>query len=256
VDSTNQTSSDLYYAYETNGSKYTLTSFFESTKYAKTMDTSGGVDPALYEIGSGDASLPDLGRGLVGYWPLNEGGLAVPIDWSGSGHNGTWSGAATGTNGYYSPGNVWPWAGAFDGTSTVISVASVPAMGAQGTYSLWVYPLSNAGASMSGPFGYMVVDLYGTFTIYSSGTNTSGGNLPLNTWTFLTVTANNGVATLYKNGVQTGVGPCGASIGAGALSIGEVTSNHSYGQGFLSDIRVYDRVLSAAEIQEIYNAEK
>jgi prepilin-type N-terminal cleavage/methylation domain-containing protein len=260
VDPVNQTSSGLYYTYSTNGNQYAITAFLESTKYAGQSTVYAGVDPALAAVGSGASILPNTGRGLVGYWPLNEGTGSSTIDWSGSNDTGTWSGAATGTSGYYSPGNVWNWAGAFDGTSTQVSI-TIPNVGTTATYLLWLYPTVSVG----GAPGFLIThwtlfsDWNNRVAIYC-GTGCIGTNvnsLPPNVWTFAAITENNGSVVMYINGVQqTSSNSAPTSTGSGLASIGRGGGGPPYFQGYLSDVRVYNRVLSGSEIQEIYNAEK
>lgn len=257
VDPVDQTSSDLYYAYQTNGLQYQVTALAESQKYAKQSTGDGGSDPSLLEEGSGASVMPDLGRGLAGYWPLNEGQNSTAIDWSGNGKNGSWLGTATGTSGYYSQGYIWSWAGTFDGSSTKIT-ASITNPGQMATYLAWVYPLS--GISGNSTFldssWNILEDIGNSFDINcgSSCISTGANTLPLNTWTFAAVTDNNGAATLYVNGVAMKTGSVATTTG-GSIVIGSQGSLNWF-KGYMSDVRVYDRVLSSAEIQEIYNTEK
>jgi prepilin-type N-terminal cleavage/methylation domain-containing protein len=66
VDSTNTTSTGLYYTYNTNGLQYELTSFMESIKNnfggsADRPSSDGGTDPTAYEVGSA-LGLSTFGR--------------------------------------------------------------------------------------------------------------------------------------------------------------------------------------------------
>src|SRR6185437_9257519 len=99
VDPVNQTSTNLYYTYATQSGQYALSSFMESSKYAGNMKNSGGSDPGEYQIGSGVTTLPSVGRGLAGYWNLDEGSGSTPLDWSGNGANMAFTGGLTYTAG-------------------------------------------------------------------------------------------------------------------------------------------------------------
>ena len=68
--------------------------------------------------------------------------------------------------------------------------------------------------------------------------------------------------TTYVNGsvqntASTGAGYTQiAETGANPLLIGYDNVNSGYFYGYINDVRIYDRALSAAEIQEIYKAER
>ncbi len=151
VDPVNTTSTNLYYTYETDGiGGFKLTAFFESQKYASQMASDGGDDPELYEKGTNLALAS--GRGLVGYWPLDEGSGNTAIDYSGNNNTGTWNGTQTGTSGYYSLGYVGSYTGTFDGSSDYITVASpidIPT-GNVATVSAWIKPSGYSDASYNG----------------------------------------------------------------------------------------------------------
>lgn len=265
VDPTNQSSSNLYYSYETNGSQYALSAFMESSKYAKQMETTGGMDPALYEAGSGANTLADAGRGLVGYWPLDEGTGNTAYDWSGEGNNGTWHGTATGTSGYYSLGHVWQWAGAFDGTSTYVGLSYIASIYTTSTYSFvaWfnsqsatgdIISISNGTANRNG-IALISGNIFGGY--YNGSTYTGPcAAFSQNVWNQVVIVNSGGTVTGYLNGSPMNItGSCGA-LGNGSNAIGWNSINNTYMNGLISDVRVYDRALSASEIQEIYNAEK
>ena len=279
IDPVDQTSSDLYYTYNTNGNQYVISSFIESQKYAKTAFNEGGSDPVLLQSGSGADSLPDLGRGLVGYWPLNEGSNGTAVDWSGGGNNGTWSGPPNGINGYYSAGKTSNWAGYFNGASSsldlVQTLANIPIPSPSAwTCTAWINPA--ATTSIESPFIVIPSSGIGQFCrAYlnnvvggisasfkdSSGNpyvvNSTGYSFPANTWIFFATTWDGTTETLYINGTLNNSATPGASppsVGTARLVIGDGGSY--YYNGLVDDARIYDRVLSATEIQEIYNAEK
>lgn len=277
VDPTNQTSSDLYYTYETNGNQWTLNSFFESSKYAKTMESSGGADPALDETGPGAGTLPDIGRGLVGYWPLDEGTGSTTIDWSGNGNNGTWSGTAAGTSGYYSPGHVWQWGGVFDGATTYVNIPDNAIFdGNIGTWILWFnistpsagngYPLMIKAGNSASINGIVIDEYHGTigYTVKNATTGVAGAatSYTTSTWHQVALTFNSGgTYNFYLDGSLINSQSTSTSFlitsSTQPLRLGK--SVDPYWQvylGLIGDVRIYNRTLSAAEIQELYNAER
>jgi prepilin-type N-terminal cleavage/methylation domain-containing protein len=274
IDPTNASSSRLYYTYTTNGSQFEFTAAMESTKYKlggsnDQVSGDGGLLASVYEKGT-QLGLEPLDYGdtsLVGYWPMNEGSGNVAYDYSGNNATGTWSGAQTGTNGtHYSPGKVGPWAGTFDGNNDYVNIGSLGSFPTQGTISFWM----NATVLANYP---------NALTTYYNGGNTSirfeqsGSNfysydginqnyfttgLAENTWYFITFTWNVSInnETAYFNGNK--VSSSGGSFPATIpdFVIGEGFNTSRYWNGLIDDVRVYNRALSATEIQAMYNAGK
>ena len=275
VDPQNQSSSNLYYTYQTDGFTYKLTSFFESQKYAKAMQN-GGSDPALYALGA-NQNLPSVGRGLVGYWPMDEGGSGPATDFSGFSNNpGVWGGTATGTNGYYSAGKIGSWAGAFDGTTTYIGIPAISSTtigqnGSNITVMAWVFrtgplntlaPIIEQGGLRAFRFiisGYRVCfgDDSVTNNFYCSSNTISN----LSSWYFIAASYDGSFYHVFINGSEVAINQSVGSYGPWAttqLNIGyrPYTVSVSPWNGLIDDVRVYDRMLTASEIQQIYNAEK
>ncbi|HEY5220830.1 MAG TPA: type II secretion system protein [Candidatus Paceibacterota bacterium] len=100
VDPTNQTSSGLFYAYNTNGTQFEVTADLESQKYKSQNGSAPQTNNFPEVISGGTPTVSSLYNpsGLVGYWPLNEGSGTVAYDNSGNANNGTWNGSASGTN--------------------------------------------------------------------------------------------------------------------------------------------------------------
>ncbi len=273
-DPVNQTSSNLYYTYNTDGSKYVITAFMESNKYAGQVRSSGGVDPTLYEVGSGLSSLPVSGRALVGYWPLNEGSGPSTIDWSGYNSTGTWSG----TTPYYASGYNQSYAGNFDGSDDIVSIPNTSQFQfGTGSFSVgaWVKTsaaLSEAAAVSANRCGIAeswVLETYNnkasfsTFGTGSAGYLTSPGTINDGNWHYLVGVRNGTSVAIYLDGVQVNSAAVSAGYnsnsGASVITIGNLSSGGScnhYWNGNIQDVRIYDRALSGAEVQQIYNIEK
>jgi prepilin-type N-terminal cleavage/methylation domain-containing protein len=256
TDSTNQTSSNLYYTYATDGTKYVVTTPLESQKYLKQYLLTSNTDPTRIAQGS-NISLVSQSEGLVGYWPMDEGNGSTTVDQSGNGASGVWTGTATGTKGYYSAGKIGSWAGTFDGTSTNVTIANVPGV-TLNTVSAWVYLTSAVGASEiindNITQNHRFIISNGN-SIYDSGTTVSV-TFPLNTWTLVSATYDGATIKIYMNGALVGSGANSKPISSGVTYIGSAAVNYQVFSGLIDDVRLYNRALSAGEIQAMYNAEK
>ena len=76
--------------------------------------------------------------------------------------------------------------------------------------------------------------------------------LPLNAWSHLAATFDGAVVRVFVNGVQAGSSPVSGSMVAstGALRLG---GNGVWGEwfaGLIDEVRVYNRALTASEIQQ------
>jgi prepilin-type N-terminal cleavage/methylation domain-containing protein len=261
IDPTNTTSSFYYYTYLTNGSTYELTIPLESQKYLKQELIIPDADPTRYTAGNTLSLLPQA-EGLVGYWSLDEGVGTTTFDQSGNGNNGTWSGTATGTNGYYSPGKVGQWAGTFDGSTDILSVATTSLEPVNVSVALWLLEPSNLAAHGAFSKGYGIfldtagrVDWY----IYNGSSNSEVGTamyaLAPGTWYFLVGTYDGSTMRFYINGQQIGSATSISLVYGSPFAIFP-TGTTGGSEYSIDDYRVYNRALSAVEVQTLYNAEK
>ena len=288
MDPTNQSSSGLYYTYATNGTQYEVTSLFESQKY-KAQYGQSPLDPDYPEVNAKGSSLavsPLFNpAGLVGWWPLTEGSGSSSIDQSGNGNNGTWNGTAGGTNGtYYTGGKVGSYAGSFDGSTDYISAADAPSLdfGTSQNFSVsaWVntqsktnlyqsivihggLQVSNSGAGALGP-GYMLAfrNCCGFLVRIGDGSTISSifySYTSDSQWHNIIMTCSRtGNMTIYFDGVPVGtanISSIGSVTNSGPLWIGQDGSGERF-PGSIDDVRIYNRALSAAEVQAMYQAEK
>jgi prepilin-type N-terminal cleavage/methylation domain-containing protein len=278
VDPVNQTSTSLFYAYNTNGSQFEVTADLESQKYKTQYGNTPQTSYFPEVISGGTPTLSALYNpsGLVGYWPMDEGSGSTTIDQSGNGANGTWSGAPIGNNGtYYAGGKVGTYAADLDGSSDQISVTSSTALqGAAngGTISAWVNEASSSPAlgaifDYGGTGGSNGLVLWGTTTGSNKaelqygygGSNTAtifSGTLSINTWYFITATWGSIGGRLYVNGMLQGSVASSSEVTAlSPMYIGSQNSTR-YLAGAIDDLRTYNRILSPAEIMALYNTEK
>ena len=288
ADPTNASSSRLYYTYTTNGSQFEFTAAMESAKYKlggsnDQISGDGGLLASVYEKGT-QLGLEPLDYGdssLVGYWPMNEGTGNFAYDFSGNNSTGTWSGTQAGTSGYYSAGKVGSWAGYFNGTNDYVDAGTVKP--SQITITLWTNESSaqtqNCSLVSRGNLnygsGYFLL-LGGSSVTWESSYGGGGyqyniisaSGQPINSWYFLTAVASASNVQLYANGrlVASGSrtnllsyqsGDTDTMIGS-SLSYAPTLINGSWQPclALIDDIRIYNRALSAAEIQAMYNAGK
>lgn len=274
LDPVDQSSTGLYYTYATDGAHFEVTSIFESQKYKanQVKNPPDALYPELDAQGSSLSVNPLYNpSGLVGWWPLDEGSGAIATDQSGNGNDGNWNGTAAGTNGYYSPGHVSSWAGAFATTSAnyvdTHDVSGLLNLSQPMTITAWIY---QSGGSLMGVAGDYAVWQGCGYNLGVNGDTAEFGinypgvgvyptaSIPANQWVFLAGVFTGSQAILYVNGAyasSTNVSQLGA-CGTNDFYIGRVVQA-SWGSftGLINDVRVYNRPLMSAEIQAIYSAE-
>jgi prepilin-type N-terminal cleavage/methylation domain-containing protein len=278
-DPLNQTSSNLFYTYTTDGKTYEVTSVMESSKYRSQLNANPSqmLYPGIAAVGT-NLALSGLWNpnGLVGYWNFEEGSGSSTIDQSGNGNTGSWHGIATGTSGYYSAGKVGPWAGTFDGSTDYVQIPNASSLTgmSQITMSAWVYRIGDGSAVGRG----IVVSKDAN---YLEGAGPGGGangqvcaSLFLNgvqywqcfggysgangSWRHIAVTYDGATEIMYLNGQSVYAHTWNQTLitGTTTLRIGQFTGGGAGFNGLIDDVRLYNRALSAAEIQAIYNAQK
>ncbi len=171
------------------------------------------------------------------------------------------------TNGVsFSSNNGGTWV--FDGANDYISIPKSGLLYGTGPKTLmaWARMTVNTG-SWQIIMGYGNPGASSAFFIGVNGLTTAGGGfgddiisgtISLNTWFHLTLTYNSTVATLYLNGLST---ISSAKTWNVALSIydgaiGRQMNPQQYWNGNITDVRLYNRALSASEILAYFNATK
>ncbi|WP_229725024.1 LamG-like jellyroll fold domain-containing protein [Hymenobacter baengnokdamensis] len=195
-------------------------------------------------------------EGAVGYWPLNEGSGASVADGSGNNLTGTLQNQPTwSTDG--PPGSSGSLL--FDGQSSYVQVASAPAVCMSTTMSMeaWIYPTSNANGIILNKENEYELARFPDGSIQWAFQNTvpgwnwvsTGISAPLNQWSRISLTYNNGEIRAYLNGQQVG----GAYAGSGAIDpnatyagtdfrIGGRTALSQFFQGAIAEVRVWNTV--------------
>lgn len=207
---------------------------------------------------------------LKGYWSFNGKDISgtTAYDRSGVGNNGTL------TNGpAVTPGKIGQ-ALEFDGSNDRVAIASSGSalnLTSALTYSAWIYPQTFGGGSLGriidknvGNSGVFLVDnsniTSGLGFGYNGGGLVSSNNnaITLNKWQHVVVTYNSGTVAFYVDGTLNigGLSAGGLASDTGAFAIGE-RSNGAADRGFdgyIDEVRVYNRALTASEISALYNA--
>jgi hypothetical protein len=197
---------------------------------------------------------------LVAAYGFNEGSGTTANDASGNRHNGTLQGGALWTTfGKYGK------AISFNGTNALVGIpnSSLLQLRTGMTLEAWVNPSRVTGI-------WRDVIYKGNDNYYLEADSTSSkpatrgaigeplfgtGKLTTNTWTHLAGTYDGATLRLYVNGVQVS---SRAQTGQIAISTNplEIGGDSVYGQyfpGSIDEVRVYNRALNAAEVQQDMN---
>jgi hypothetical protein len=209
-------------------------------------------------------TVPAVIPGLVAAYPFDEGAGTTVSDVSGNGNNGTIINATWTASGRYGNALV------FDGTSALVTVndSSSLELNTAMTLEAWVNPVTvnnvYCDVIYKGNDNYF---LEGT-TINGSGVPGIGGTfgaadvvlfgpVPLtpNTWAHLAATYDGAMTRLYVNGTQVASQPQTGTIATStnALQIGGDSIYSQFFQGTIDEVRIYNRALSAMEIQADMN---
>ncbi len=275
IDPTNASSTGLYYTYTTNGSQFEITSLFESNQYKAQYAQNPSI-PNYPEVNARGSSLTInplwSTNGLVGYWNLDEGTGTTALDLSGNGNGGTLVNGPSYLTGKM--GNALSFNGS---SSQYVNIPDAPSIDfGTGDYALsfWIqFPISKSfvwggiiikGLTTSAPgntWGLVIdssneirfQDVYtaGTFNLNYSTANTSAG------WHRFDFVRSGGIYKVYKDGsLYAQPSAAGVANLTNTFPLQFGISTNGYVNMVLDDVRLYNRALSAAEIQALYNAEK
>ncbi|MEV4314353.1 LamG-like jellyroll fold domain-containing protein [Actinocrispum sp. NPDC049592] len=197
---------------------------------------------------------------LIAAYNFDEGVGNSLTDRTGRNHTGTIAGAT------WTTGNTGG-ALSFNGTSDMVTVADANDLDLTSAMTLeaWVRPTATTSnwrtIMLKERTGGLTYALYADnaasrptsyLTISSADRSVTGPTaLPANTWTHVAVTYGSGTYRLYVNGTEVANAAVTGSMAAstGALRIG---GNNIWGEfftGAIDDIRIYNRALTATEIQ-------
>jgi hypothetical protein len=205
-----------------------------------------------------------VANGVVAAYGFNEGIGTLLADGSGQGNNGVvrntvWS--SIGRNG---------GALAFDGATSWVTIpdSASLALSTALTLEAWVDPAAltpgwRTVLFKEQPFG-IAYSLYaaqaaglpvGQVLIVGEQNATAAAGLPLNSWSHLALTYDGSTLSLYVNGALAATTPVGGTVltSSGPLRIGGNSIWNEWFKGLIDDVRVYNRPLSATEIQTDMN---
>ncbi len=198
----------------------------------------------------------------VSYWRFDENSGSTAYDVTGKNngtiHGASWSSGGVNSSLYFS-GNDYVDCG---------SNSSLDITG-EFTISTWIKPTQNskhatilAKEDYPNNKGYLLHQLSGTdlmFRLYD-GTNKytleASNQVSTNNWQHIVATYDGSEMKLYKNGTQIASrsGPSSIATTTQPLYIGDRSTVDQAFQGTIDETQIYDRALSATEIEELYNS--
>ena len=202
---------------------------------------------ALYNS-SAAKFAPPSNTGLVGYWSFDDGAGISATDFSGKNNAGVFPGGTS--NPTWVDGKRGK-ALSFDGSDDYVDV-SMP-LGATFTISAWVYRTKGGAwqaiVAQSNSRGFFIDNTANKLNNYPSGpANTV---LAANTWYHAVLVQDGTNSIYYLNGSNDGT--IVASPSMTVEYIGSDNSNEALG-GLIDEVRIYNRALSASEVQALYNS--
>jgi hypothetical protein len=224
-------------------------------------DAAGNLSAPSAEIAAAvPADEPTPGTaGLVAAYSFEAGFGTSVADASGRGNGGSISGAAWSAAGRFGS------ALSFDGVDDWVTVADAASLDLTDgmTVEAWVRPAALGGwrtVAFKEQLGGMVYALYadqaggrplGQVFIGAERNAVGTSSLPLNVWTHLATTFDGTVVRLYVNGEAVGLSLVSGSLAdsSGPLRLGGNSVWSEWFAGLIDEVRVYDRALSAGEIQ-------
>lgn len=259
VDPTNSTSSN-YYSYITGGS-WQLAAKLESQKYITQSAANNDYDPGTYIVGSNVNLAPFVG-GMVAWWTFEDGNETTSTDSSGWARNGTWNGTSTS---HYGAGRVGAYSAYFNGSSDWVNYLNSPTLNSNYdiSYSFWNLPTGSSNNTVVCTSQRQVksettgIDYSAVGIIQTTYSRTNSG-----AWEHVVVTstgtaqAAGAAMNMYVNGVLVKTFALGRGNAGGGPYIGSLYGTQQYFSGYVDDLRIYKRVLTAAEVLAIYNATK
>jgi prepilin-type N-terminal cleavage/methylation domain-containing protein len=269
ADPVNQSSSRLYYTYTTNGSQFEFTAPMESQKYQiggsnDVISTDGGALASVYEKGTKFGLEPlDYGdSSLVGWWNFSEGTGTIAYDYSGNNATGSWSGTQSGTNGYYSAGKVGGWAGTFaSNTDVVASVSGLPSGGASRSIFAWIktsdatddMDFMGYGTNACSQLDFKPGVWAGKLALqwYCGDWQPSVPMVADGNWHYVGFTYNGTTLIAYQDGTMVASTNESLNTGVSNFQIGEARGGYGF-TGLIDDVRIYNRALSAVQIDALY----
>jgi len=228
---------------------------------AMARDASNNRSEATVDVVVSNTS--ETPTGLVAAYGFNEGIGVQVTDGSGQANTGTISSATWTAAGRFGA------ALSFNGTSSWVTVADANSLDLTNgmTIEAWVNPAASTGwrtVVLKESAGGLAYALYAAnnasrpagYVHTSSDVGLNGtADLPLNAWTHLALTFDGATMGMFVNGVQVASGavPGASAVTSSPLRIGGNSVWGEYFRGLIDEVRIYNRPLTAAEIQSDMN---
>jgi len=207
-----------------------------------------------------------LPSGLAAGWSFNEASGTSATDSSGNNNTATLVNGVARAAGEYGGGLT------FDGVNDYLTVPNSPSLNISGTgltLTMWINPQALSGgdsvvlgkfwnATMTSPYYQYGLELAGgTVPVFYVGTTSGvlsasmGSALALNQWSYLAVIFDGLQVKFYLNGVLVTTASLPASITARSnpFRLGADNNTQQFFKGSLDEVRIYNRALTAQEIQ-------
>jgi hypothetical protein len=230
------------------------------TLTALARDGAGNAAPSAAVAGTVSNTAPPPASGLVASYNFDAGSGTTLADVSGHGNNGTIAAGTWSTAGHT--------AGAlsFNGTSTAVTIADSASLRLSGgmTLEAWVDPSALGTIWRTAVMKEQPNNLSWALYANTDTTRPSGhvftsaesilkgtAALTLNAWAHLATTYDGTTLRLYVNGTQVATKAVSGAItsAAGNVKIGGNSIWGEWFRGLIDDVRIYNRALSAAEVQ-------
>jgi hypothetical protein len=169
----------------------------------------------------------------------------------------------TATSLAYASDNTFSFNG--NASGNYIDCGNAPALQIAGTITIdaWVKPTAytNLGNIVAkngnSAYRFRLDSTAGGLWWYVSGNAIQGGSAPLNTWSYLTVSGDSSGLYAYINGVlvasnATAYAP--AAVAGGNVIIGALSAGSETFIGQISNVKIYNRRLSAVEVSQNFQA--
>jgi prepilin-type N-terminal cleavage/methylation domain-containing protein len=209
---------------------------------------------------SSPIAASSLDWGLIAHWTMDEGSGSSVIDSSGKGRTGTWSGTST----HYAAGKIGSYSGQFlSSNNDFVIINPVPTYQnfQEMSYSFWDIPTDTSGDHAVVTYGGNLCQ--SITTQIKCWVNTSNQSFIYTrtataSWEHVVVTISfvtNEMKT-YLNGQLQQTDTITTTLNTGnwtEIYIGQYRGDTRRFSGQIDDVRIYDRILSDGEIQELYN---
>lgn len=244
-----------------------LTGAVSEKKVFSVVSGRGSAPVGDLAVKSNGSAVSRMESGLVGYWHLDEGTATTTYDASGKSNIGTLTNGPTWQSGSNCK------AGAclsFDGINNYISIPSNSTLNPSSAITVEAWVKSATATYNTGLWG--IVSNYSAYILGPSGTNsttmcfitaTPGWNYGncatvsnTQNWHHFAGTYDSAAGTqkFYIDGaLASSTAATGNIANGGALHIGHRECCAEYFNGSIDEVRIYNRALSATEIQAMYN---